>query len=170
MSLNKYKPHLFVLPEDDANRQIANGFILNPALNRRAIQILKPSGGWKKVVKAFIHVHFYEMTKYPQRRFLMVIDFDGHAKERLDFIQKQISPTLTDRTFVLGSFSDPEHLKTTMEKHFDFEAIGQALAQDCAEDAYTTWEHDLLKHNKTELDRMIASVKPFLFEESPALP
>jgi hypothetical protein len=42
MGLNKYKPHLLVLPEDDPNRQIANGFVHNPAvdLNERAIQIL----------------------------------------------------------------------------------------------------------------------------------
>lgn len=161
MSSNKYKPHLLVLPEDDANRQIANGFILNPALNGRAIRILPPPGGWLKVVDAFKNEQYYGMPKYPQRRVLLVIDFDGQAEERLDLIQKQIPPNLKDRTFVIGSFSDPEHLKTAMGKHF--EAIGQALAQDCAEDDYTTWEHDLLKQNKTELNRMIASVKPFLF-------
>ncbi len=26
MSVNKYKPHVLILPEDDADRQIANGF------------------------------------------------------------------------------------------------------------------------------------------------
>lgn len=30
--MNKYRPHVLVLPEDDANRQIANGFLLAPAL------------------------------------------------------------------------------------------------------------------------------------------
>jgi len=34
MSINKYEPHLLVLPEDDANRKIANGFILH-CHNRR---------------------------------------------------------------------------------------------------------------------------------------
>jgi hypothetical protein len=38
MRINKYKPHILVLPEDDANRQIANGFILEPTLNQSAIQ------------------------------------------------------------------------------------------------------------------------------------
>lgn len=168
MSSNKYKPHLLVLPEDGANEQIATGFTLIPVLNQRNITILRPFGGWKKTVDGFTNNHFYEMTKYTQRRALLLIDFDGQAESRLDFIQKQIPPKLQDRTFVFGSFSDPEHLKTAMGKHF--EAIGQALAQDCAEDTYTTWEHDLLKHNKTELDRMIASVRPFLFEENPSLP
>ncbi len=162
MSSNKYKPHILVLPEDDANRQVANGFILNPALNVRAIQILPPPGGWLKVVDAFKNEQYYEMPKYPQRRVLMVIDFDGKAEERLDFIQNQIPPNLKDRTFVFGSFSDPEHLKTAMGKHF--EDIGKALAQCCAKDTCTIWQHNLLIHNQTELNRMIASVKSFLFK------
>ena len=29
MSVNKYQPHVLVLPEDDANRQLANGFLLD---------------------------------------------------------------------------------------------------------------------------------------------
>jgi hypothetical protein len=27
--VNRYLPHVLVLPEDDANRQIANGFVLD---------------------------------------------------------------------------------------------------------------------------------------------
>lgn len=57
MRLNKYRPHLLVLPEDDANRQIANGFILHPNVNSRAIQVLPPSGGWRKVLEDFRNVH-----------------------------------------------------------------------------------------------------------------
>ncbi|KAM3090094.1 hypothetical protein ACKFKG_30775 [Phormidesmis sp. 146-35] len=32
MSIDKYQPHLLVLPEDDANRQVAIGFLLDPSL------------------------------------------------------------------------------------------------------------------------------------------
>ncbi|MFW5640273.1 MAG: hypothetical protein ACOC0H_03805 [Thermodesulfobacteriota bacterium] len=166
MSSNKFKPHLLVLPEDDANQQIATGFTLNPALDQRNITILRPFGGWMKTVDAFTANNFYEMRRYHQRRVLLLVDFDGHAAERLEFIQNQIPQDLEDRTFVFGSFSDPENLKTAMGMHF--EAIGQALAQDCAEDRYTTWKHDLLMHNQSELGRMVASVRPFLFEESAA--
>ena len=63
MSVNKYKSHIFVLPEDDANSQIANGFVLDPNLNARAIQILLPAGGWTKVVDEFRDVHVREMQK-----------------------------------------------------------------------------------------------------------
>jgi hypothetical protein len=74
MGLNRYKPHLFVLPEDDANRQIANRFLLS------------------------------------------------------------------------------------------FEDIGEGLANDCADNTNSLWGHPLLRHNRAELDRMIAAVKPFLFQ------
>jgi hypothetical protein len=80
MSPNQYKPHILVLPEDDANRQIANGFIQSPNLNAQS-----------------------------------------------------------------------------------FEEIGDVLAQDCSDNTNELWGHELLKHNKTELERMILSVKPFLF-------
>jgi hypothetical protein len=28
MSVNKYQPHVLLLPEDDANTELANGFVL----------------------------------------------------------------------------------------------------------------------------------------------
>ena len=37
MSVNRHQPHVFVLPEDDANRQMAIGFILtsiSPSLEK----------------------------------------------------------------------------------------------------------------------------------------
>lgn len=52
MSINAYKPHLLVLPEDDANRQIADGFVLDSNCNYRAIQVLRVAGGWLKVTTA----------------------------------------------------------------------------------------------------------------------
>lgn len=38
MSTNKFQPHVLIFPEDDANRQIANGFLLlvPPDRQRRA--------------------------------------------------------------------------------------------------------------------------------------
>jgi predicted ATPase len=41
--------------------------------------------------------------------------------------------------------------------------FGEALAKECAENNNELWGHPLLIHNKPELERMISSVKPFLF-------
>ena len=162
MSVNKYKPHIFVLPEDDANREIANGFILDPNLNGRAIQVLPPVGGWKKVVDDFREVHAPEMKGCPERRIVLLIDFDRQHAKRLSCV-KEISPELVDRVFVLGALSEPEDLKRNIGKNF--EDIGKALSQDCVGNTRIVWGHDLLKHNESELARMILSVRPFLFNQ-----
>ncbi len=160
MSTNRYAPHILVLPEDDANRQIANGFILNLTLNERAIQVLRPVGGWTKVVDEFKNVHAYEMQKYLQRRIVLIIDFDNQA-QRLSSVKDEIPKELSDRVFILGVRSEPEDLKANLNK--SFEGIGKSLSQECSDNTREVWGHDLLKHNETELDRMVLSVKPFLF-------
>ncbi|MDM8556443.1 hypothetical protein QUF75_17095 [Desulfococcaceae bacterium HSG7] len=162
MSVNKYKEHILVLPEDDANRQIANGFLLNPNLDERAIQILPPSGGWKKALDSFTNNHLSKMRQYTLRTFLLLIDFDLN-EDRFGNVQNEIPDDLIDRVFVLGSQSEPEELKKGIANVNNFEAIGKALANDCVNKTYRIWGHKLLKHNQKELDRMIASVKPFLF-------
>ncbi len=158
--MNKYIPHLLVLPEDDANRQIANGFLLNPNLKNRSIQVLPPAGGWTKVLEDFSSVHVSEMQTYSQRRIVLVIDFERH-EDRLSLVREKIPQALADRVFVLGTMSEPENLKIAFGE--SFEEIGKALAKDCAYNTNELWGHDLLSHNAPEINRMIISVKPFLF-------
>jgi hypothetical protein len=161
MSVNKYHQHLLVLPEDDANRQIANGFLLAPNLNAHTIQILPPSGGWIKVL-TFKDNHISGLYQYKNRMMLLLIDFD-QDDTRLEKIKTQIPATLKERVFILGTQSEPENLKKHFADGKNFEEIGKALAQDCINETNQIWGHDLLKHNRNELDRMILSVKPFLF-------
>jgi len=77
VSVNNHKPHVIVLPEDDANRQIANGFLLDPSIKLRNIQVLNPAGGWGKVLDRFLDDHVAELRKWPQRHLVLLIDFDG---------------------------------------------------------------------------------------------
>lgn len=100
------------------------------------------------------------MQLYPNRIIILLIDFDG-KEERLDYIKKQIPEELNERVFILGSLSNPEELKSTLRK--SFESIGESLSANCFENEDGLWSHDLLKHNKIELDRISPSVKPFLF-------
>jgi len=64
--MNKYRPHVLVLPEDDANRQIANGFLLWPSLKDQNIQILPSAGGWT-AVRDKLHTLLPDISKYPDR-------------------------------------------------------------------------------------------------------
>ncbi|MBO0350495.1 hypothetical protein J0895_15605 [Phormidium pseudopriestleyi FRX01] len=158
---NKFRPHVHVLPEDDANRQIANGFIsFNPNLNK-AIQILPPSGGWLKVVNELKTVQGPKMQNIPLRMLVLLIDFDNKI-ERLTDVRAQIPDGLQSRVFVLGVLSEPERLKADFKK--TFEGIGEALAQDCADNHQTFWDHELLRHNHSELEHLRSSVRPFLFQ------
>jgi hypothetical protein len=79
---NKHKPHVIVLPEDDANRQIANGFLLDPSIKPRNIQVLNPAGGWGKVLDSFLEDHVAGLRKWPERHLVLLIDFDEHVEAR----------------------------------------------------------------------------------------
>ncbi|MGB0722632.1 MAG: hypothetical protein ACPGU7_09570 [Gammaproteobacteria bacterium] len=164
MSTNKYKPHVLVLPEDDANRQIANGFELFESINRRSLQVLPPAGGWAKVVGKFGKELASTLRKFPKRHVVMVIDFDKDP-ERFQEVRNGIPADLLDRVFIIGSWDEPEDLRSDLG---DFESIGGRVAEECydtASDGDSIWNHELLRHNADELARMKQQLAPFLFEQ-----
>lgn len=162
MSVNKNRPHIFVLPEDDANRQLANGFFLDPSLwNRRSsFQVLAEAGGWRRVLECFQSDHIKDMERYPHRFMVLLIDFDGR-EDRLDDAKGVIPDHLTDRVFILGALTEPEALRQSLGS---YETIGLAMAKDCREETDATWGHDLLRHNVNELGRLRTQVRPILFQ------
>ncbi len=164
MSVNHYKPHLLVLPEDDANRQIANGFVLNHHINNQALQILNAAGGWMKVLDKFVGDHLAGMYTYPHRHLLLLLDFDDDELNRRQFMSSKIPAPLLQRVFALGVKSEPERLKTDSGK--SYEKIGAVLAEECVAESTVLWSHHLLMHNQAELMRLTANVKPFLFQSA----
>lgn len=160
MSVNKFEPHVLVLPEDDANRQLANGFLLDEALVVRTIQILREVGGWLEVLERFRSDHVSEMDRYPLRSMVLLIDFD-RREGRLDQAKAAIPDRLIDRVFILGAWTEPEALRKAGLG--SYEAIGRRLATECREGTNTTWNDDLLRHNASELDRLRKLVRPILF-------
>lgn len=158
MSVNKYRPHILVLPEDDANRQIANGFVNNPNVDQLAIQVLPIAGGWEKVVD---YNYASGMRQFPKRMIILLIDFDLR-ENRFNYVEKRIPNDLKNRVFVLGVGDEPEKLKSFTG--LSFEKIGEKLAQDCADNTNNLWGHEFLKHNEAELERLRQEVRPFLFD------
>jgi hypothetical protein len=164
---NKYKPHLQVLLEDDANRQIFSGFEKNSAIRGRVIERLPLAGGWAKALtQAVSRETFLSLQAYPQRRLLIVIDFDERtAEQRLRKLISELDTQIKNRVYVLSVFSTPEGLKSDLG-HPSLESIGQALAQSCIDNTpfeQSLWAHELLKHNESELARLRTDVKSFLF-------
>lgn len=160
MAINKYRPHVLLLPEDEANNEIVNGFLLDTRLDLRVIQALEVAGGWTHVRDRFQSDHINAMVRFPHRTMVLLVDFD-EREDRMSEMTKVIPPELTDRVFVIGVKTEPEELKKT--KFSSLEVVGKGLAQDCAEDTNVFWSHDLLVHNFAELTRLRAKVQPFLF-------
>jgi len=160
VSVNLDKPHVFVLPEDDANGRLATGFVLEVD-SMRQIQVLRVAGGWRRVLDIFKSQHVGAMEGCPSRFMVLLIDFD-QKRERLEFARATIPEHLTDRVFVLGAWSNPEALKAAMGR-VSYEIIGSALAKDCRDETDTTWNHHLLQHNASEVVRLREHVRPILF-------
>jgi hypothetical protein len=149
-----------VLPEDDANRELVLGFLLDSSLSRRAIDFLEVAGGWIKVLDNFEYNEIADMRKFQKRHMILLIDYDNDIS-RLEIAKDRIPNDLRDRVFILGCLSDPESLKRAgLGK---LEEIGLALANDCRKDTYELWGHDLLRHNAPELARLRQQVRPIIF-------
>lgn len=161
MSVNVYKPHVLVLPEDDANRQIAIGFWLCASVKYANIQVLLPSGGWVKVLESFINSHLKDLQKYACRHLVLLIDFDDKFEERSAYFLQHIPGDVRDRVFLLGTSSEPEPLRKSCGK--SLEAIGKQLAVECYGGETNLWAHEFLAHNAPECQRLNAKVKSILF-------
>lgn len=163
MAVNKYLPHVLVLPEDDADRQLANGFINNPQLATRKIYVLEVAGGWMEVLNQFESEHISAMESYPKRLMVLLIDFDGH-EDRLAQARTRIPVNLQDRVFIIGCWTEPEDLRRGLG--ISYEEIGQVISADCQEDKDEIWANEYLRHNMCELIRLRRVVRPILFPQA----
>lgn len=159
MSVNRHSPHVYVLPEDDANRQVANGFLLDPSIVDYRIRVLEEAGGWKETLDRFLSIYVAEMDRFPERFMVLIIDFDGRT-DRLDVAKGKIPEHLAERVFILGAMNEPEDLRRELGS---YETIGLAMARDCREGTNMIWAHRELCHNESEIARLRAKVRPILF-------
>lgn len=100
------------------------------------------------------------MDKFKNRFIVLLIDFDGDVN-RLQEVQQRIPAPLADRVFVLGVQTEPEKLKQAVPG--SYEDIGGRMAEDCRNETQTIWDHELLRHNEGELNRLRKAVCAILF-------
>jgi hypothetical protein len=81
MRINKFREHVFIVPEDDAYRQVANGFIIHDQVDSRQIQILRSAGGWGKALD-FVLQESQNIRSNPLSHVVLLIDFDGDTLRR----------------------------------------------------------------------------------------
>lgn len=159
MSCNRELAHILVIPEDDANRQLANGLHMMVAPRRqRQLQVLREVGGWRRVLKTFEQQYIAYLTTYPAGHVVLLVDFDLQ-EDRFIEARKCIPQDFADRVFVFGVWDEPE----TMKELGAPEIVGQLLATDCRERTDHTWSHPMLKHNADELARIRKTVCEVIF-------
>lgn len=159
--MNKFTRHIWLIPEDDANRQIANGFIHHHEVNENQIKIMPPAGGWVKVLEQFKDEYIQVLRNNQNAHLVMVIDFDNRYANRFAEFNNSIPEDIKSRVFVIGGMTTPEKLKK--ELGLSFEKIGELLAKDCCLEDFETWNHAELKHNEAERRRLTEIVRPILF-------
>jgi hypothetical protein len=117
--------------------------------------------GWPNVLATFQEEYIKTLRDYPHAHVVMLVDFDGHIDERRAAFEQAIPDDVKARVFVLGSRENPEALKRELK--MSYEKIGRSMADDCDSGATTHWDHEHLRNNETERQRLIQAVRPFLF-------
>jgi len=161
MSLNKYKPHVLIIPEDRADEQIANGFLLHDQVKSINISVMPHRTGWKSVLECFQKEYISYLETNPTGFVILLIDFDGIPEARQELFADEIPDELQDRVFVVGARQNPEELKKQLGKNL--EQIGFGLAEDCFEDKNTLWGHAELHHNEAMRLRMVELIRGIVF-------
>lgn len=158
MALNRYKAHLYVLPEDDATHDIAvgfNDFVEGP------MQVLNPARGWTNVLKVFKDTYISHLRQYMDAHLVLLIDFDDDFPNRLDIFRNEIPQDVAGRVYVLGALTEAETLRTVSK--MSFSKIGMELADECSQNEAVLWNNPQAQHNHAERMRVHAGCNNFLF-------
>ncbi len=94
---------------------------------------------------------------------VLLVDFDSES-DRFDQMTEGIPGDLAKRVFVIGTWSEPEELSRA--DLGSREGVGYKLASECYDGTRNVWNHDLLRHNAKELDRMTTLLRPILFSST----
>jgi len=159
MAVNRYKPHVCFIPEDDADRQFVIGFRSHHSVNVAAIDLREPAGGWEYVLDLFGNEFIPRLKRYAGAHVVLVLDFD-EAGNRRAVCERRIPDELKPRVFLIGAWSTPETLRADLNLPLD--RIGERAAANClADDGF--WNHPHLAHNTAEVARMTPALRPILF-------
>jgi len=163
VSVNKSKPHIYVIPEDDEDRQLANGFLLGIDVKlSRQIQVLPISGGWIKCFEVARQKYVQHLKNCPHAYLVLLFDFDGQP-ERREQVQIDFPAEVVDRIFLIGSLAEPKDLRR--ELGFGLERIGSTLAAECRESRSELWNSPQLAHNSLELERFRTCARQIIFPD-----
>jgi hypothetical protein len=161
VSVNVHRPHLIVIPEDKANRDIINGFSEYLEINQRQFWVEDLARGWTNGSKRLDELARGHMIKYTHSYAVLVIDFDGQ-EDRGSKIRLALPKAVRDRIFIIGALSEPESLRD--DTGLSYEGLGRQMAKSCSESNFDFWQRQkLLRHNMQEVGRLSESVSKLFF-------
>jgi hypothetical protein len=159
MSPNLYQKHLLVIPEDKANQDIVNGFLLRVESNARQLQVLGLANGWIKGKDKLLDLCRDRLKENRNAHALLLVDYDK-VPARGSNIRSLISDDIKDRVFVIGVWTEPEELKSANQ---NYEQIGGRIADGCKDNNSDFWQHELLLHNLDEVKRLSEAFHDLFF-------
>lgn len=71
MNMNRFAPHVYVIPEDDRDRQLADGFWQHDQVKTSRMKVVEPAGGWNEVLKKFQTEYINLLRQYPLGHVIM---------------------------------------------------------------------------------------------------
>jgi len=153
--VDKFKPHLFIVPEDDADRQIAVGFQMHLEA-KGEMQIVDVARGWLKVVGVIKDEYVPLLKNNLNSHVLGIIDCDKDA-DRIAEQLENFPEDIRNRIFLLGVRSAKMH----------FAEIGEKLADECYKDELDLWNHEMLSYSSSEALRAKDVLRELVFGLSP---
>ena len=161
--MNKFKPHLFIAPEDDADRQIAVGFQMHLEA-KGEMQIVDVARGWLKVVGVIKDEYVPLLKNNLNSHVLGIIDCDKDA-DRIAEQLENFPEDIRNRIFLLGVNENPQEFKRSAKMHFA--KIGEKLADECYKDELDLWNHEMLSYSSSEALRAKDALRELVFGLSP---
>jgi len=157
LSVNRGKPYLLIIPEDDDDRAFAEG--ARGALPAMNVKIVANSNGWPKIEKLLAGVYNKRLRANANEHLLILIDFDTKGQKRYDKVFGWVPEDVKDRVFIIGPEKEPKDLKKSLKLKMSFWQMGDQLVSDCDEQQINPlWDHDMLSHNKPEFRRLLDTI------------
>ena len=129
--MNKNKPHLVIVPEDEAWATLTRGFFMARAEGN--IKVDRTCGGYNKEMTHFKDKLQPKMASNPNMHVLLLVDFDRKFASRMTNFTQLVYPDYNKRAFMVGCKDEIQNLNTEYGGG-KLEDLGQTMGNICLGD------------------------------------
>lgn len=156
MSVNREKPYLIVLFEDNAYKDLFMGFQFS---TQRQVKQNTVYGGFKYIYLELTNndsLTLKELKKYSNAYVLAMIDadLDSQSESNIEKLKSSICTEYKERVFVVGSQYEAEDIKKTVIEQGKWKSVSKKLENSCINEDCGLWQDEMLEHNSAEIARL----------------